>query len=74
MWLDRIPLWFLVIVAVYMLLAPFTPRPHILEKIIMLKDGVLTRPLDMFDLVFHLIPVTLLVIRLVRMVRQRDRG
>ncbi len=74
MWLDRIPLWFLVIVAFYMLLAPFTPMPHVLEKIIMLKDGVLTRPLDMFDLVFHLIPVTLLVIRLVRMVRQRDRG
>jgi len=74
MWLDRIPLWLLVSVAVYMLLAPFTPMPHVLEKIIMLKDGVLTRPLDMFDLVFHLIPVTLLVIRLVRMVRQRDRG
>lgn len=74
MWLDRIPLWFLVIVAFYMLLAPFSPMPHVLEKIIMLKDGVLTRPLDMFDLVFHLIPVTLLVIRLVRMVRQRDRG
>jgi len=74
MWLDRIPLWFLIIVAFYMLLAPFTPMPHVLEKIIMLKDGVLTRPLDMFDLVFHLIPVTLLVIRLVRMVRQRDRG
>ena len=74
MWLDRIPLWFLIIVAFYMLLAPFSPMPHVLEKIIMLKDGVLTRPLDMFDLVFHLIPVTLLVIRLVRMVRQRDRG
>jgi len=35
MWLDRIPLWFLVIVAFYMLLAPFTPMPHVLEKMIM---------------------------------------
>lgn len=68
-WLDRIPLWVLVTVAVYMLLAPFTPMPHFLEKLIMLKEGGLTRPLDIFDLVMHLTPATLLVIRLVRMMR-----
>ncbi|BCS96768.1 hypothetical protein DSLASN_24000 [Desulfoluna limicola] len=56
-----------------MLLAPFTPMPHVLEKFIMLKEGSLTRPLDMFDLVFHLIPATLLAIRLIRMMRRQGR-
>ena len=68
-WLDRIPLWVLVTVAVYMLLAPFAPMPHVLEKLIMLKEGALTRPLDIFDLVMHLTPAVLLAIRLIRKVR-----
>ena len=43
-----------------MLLAPFHPMPHVLEKIIMLKNGQLHRPIDIFDLLFHLAPLLLL--------------
>lgn len=49
-----------------MLLAPFRPMPHVVEKLIMLKKGILTRPIDIFDLFHHFIPAILLVIKIVR--------
>ena len=64
--LDQIPYIPLIIVAVFMLLAPFRPMPHALEKLIMLKNGTLTRPLDIFDLVFHLAPAAILIVKWVR--------
>jgi hypothetical protein len=71
MWsfLDKIPYAILIIFAVIMLLAPFKPMPHVVEKLIMLKNGVLTKPIDIFDLFYHLIPTILLVIKIVRDVR-----
>ena len=34
-------------------LAPFTPQPHLFEKIGMLVNGELSRGIDIFDLFFH---------------------
>jgi len=62
--LDTIPYTMLILVAVFMLLAPFRPMPHVIEKLIMLKKGILTRPIDIFDLFFHLIPTILLAIKI----------
>lgn len=45
--------------------APFYPQPHIVEKIRMLMDGTLNRPLDIFDLVWHACPFALLTYRIV---------
>ena len=59
--LDKIPYTLLIVVAIFMLLAPFRPMPHVIEKIAMLKNGVLTKPIDIFDLIFHLIPTFLLI-------------
>jgi len=61
--LDRIPYPLLIIIAILMLLAPFRPMPHVVAKLIMLKDGSLTRPIDIFDLFYHLIPAILLAIK-----------
>jgi len=71
MWsfLDKIPYAILIIIAVLMLLAPFKPMPHIVEKLIMLKNGVLTKPIDIFDLFYHLVPTILLAMKIVRDVR-----
>jgi hypothetical protein len=71
MWsfLDKIPYAFLIIIAVLMLLLPFKPMPHVVEKLIMLKNGVLTKPIDIFDLFYHLIPTILLAIKIVRDVK-----
>jgi hypothetical protein len=59
-WLDRIPLAWAVLGTIWMALAPFVPEPHLMEKLRMLSQGTLTRPLDMFDLVMHATPLVLL--------------
>ena len=65
-WIDKIPTTGLVIVAVLLALAPFSPEPHLVEKFKMLKAGTLTRPLDIFDVFWHLSPSILLAIKLFR--------
>ena len=68
MWtiLDKIPYSILIIIAVFMILAPFKPMPHVLEKLIMLKNGALTGPIDIFDLFFHLVPSIILLLKIYR--------
>ena len=68
MWLllDKISYPVLIVIAVLMLLAPFKPMPHVVEKLIMLKNHTLTRPLDIFDLFYHLIPSILLLLKIFR--------
>ncbi len=66
-WLDRIPVWILVAVALTLGLAPFVPEPHVWEKLKMLAAGSLARPIDIFDLLWHAAPWLLLAAKLVRM-------
>lgn len=65
-WLDKIPLYVLVIAALTLGLAPFVPQPHLLEKLQMLAAGTLSLPIDIFDLFLHGIPVVLLALKLLR--------
>lgn len=65
-WIDKLPVKALFIVAVFFALAPFQPEPHLFEKLRMLFEGDLTRPIDIFDLFMHGLPIVLLVIRLIR--------
>lgn len=58
--LDAIPYSVLVPVAIALALAPFYPKPHLLEKLQMLFAGDLRRPLDIFDLFLHGAPLALL--------------
>ncbi|GAB4262086.1 MAG: hypothetical protein Kow0013_07230 [Pararhodobacter sp.] len=69
--LDQIPLNILIIAALLLGLAPFTPEPHLWEKLKMLAAGTLTRPIDIFDLLMHATPVVLLVLKLIRMATLR---
>jgi len=64
--LDKIPYGLLIILAVLMFLAPFYPMPHAVEKLIMLKNGTLKRPIDIFDLFLHLSPLILLLIKFLK--------
>ena len=72
MWnfIDRIPYTLLIVLAVFMLLAPFRPMPHVVEKLMMLKDGALHRPIDIFDLFYHLAP---LIVLLMKLYKDRNR-
>ncbi|MDH3870625.1 MAG: RND transporter [Gammaproteobacteria bacterium] len=63
-WLENIPLVVLMPVAVILALAPFQPEPHLWEKLKMLADGTLSRPIDIFDLFLHGAPLVLLVLKL----------
>jgi len=69
--LDKIPYSILIVIAILMLLAPFRPMPHVVEKLIMLKNGNLTRPIDIFDLFFHLIPTILIILKIMRSIKNR---
>ena len=67
MWkfLDYLPYSIIIPAAILMLLAPFQPMPHVMEKLLMLKNGTLNRPVDIFDLLFHTAPLMLLILKIV---------
>jgi hypothetical protein len=65
-WVDKLNVKALLVVAVLLALAPFQPEPHLVEKLRMLYHGDLVRPIDIFDLFLHSLPLVLLVIRLIR--------
>jgi len=52
-WLDKLPWNILIIGSLTLGLAPFIPEPHLFEKIRMLFQGTLSRPIDIFDLLMH---------------------
>lgn len=63
--------WHIIIIICLTLgLAPFTP-PHIFEKLSMLVNGTLKRPIDWFDLFFHGIPWIILIIKIVITIKNR---
>jgi len=64
-WLDNIPWYILIVFSIFLGLAPFVPEPHLLEKLRMLSQGTLSRPLDIFDLCLHGIFPLLLVLKTV---------
>jgi hypothetical protein len=68
MWslLDKIPYTVIIPLAILMFLAPFRPMPHALEKMNMLLNGNLIRPVDIFDLFFHLFPALILLLKIFR--------
>lgn len=52
-WLDKLPWEILIIGSLTLGLAPFYPEPHLIEKLRMLVQGSLSRPIDIFDLFLH---------------------
>jgi hypothetical protein len=65
-WLDDIPYVILIGLAVMMAMLPFQPQPHLVEKLGMLSDGTLSKPIDIFDLLWHLLPTILLLVKFLR--------
>jgi len=70
-WLERIPYLYLIPLAVFLALAPFSPEPHLLEKLKMLFAGTLVKPVDIFDLFLHGAPLLILLLKLFFTVRNR---
>jgi len=68
--IDKIPMQLLIVMTIFLGLAPYFPlmadAPHLITKLDMLVSGALSKPIDIFDLLFHAAAPVLLVIRLVR--------
>ena len=67
--LDRLPWIWLLLLAVWMAIAPITPEAHLVEKLRLLVHGALVRPIDIFDLVMHATPLLLVALKLWRQLR-----
>lgn len=67
-WLDKVSFPILIVASLTLGLAPFMPefKPHLLEKLNMLFDGTLKKPIDIFDLFMHGTPWVLLGLKTVR--------
>ncbi len=63
-WLNKIPYLFIAPLAIFLALAPFSPEPHLWEKLKMLSAGTLVRPIDIFDLFLHATPLVILLLKL----------
>jgi hypothetical protein len=73
-WLDKIPFTLLLVLSLTLGLAPFSPEPHLVEKLRMLAHGDLTRPIDIFDLLLHGAAPGLLLLKIIRSVAAGRRG
>lgn len=71
--LDKVSVWVLLVLAVMLGIAPLGSQPHLLEKLGMLADGTLARPIDIFDLFLHSIFSILLILKLIRMAAKRSQ-
>jgi hypothetical protein len=69
-WLDKIPYVFIAPLAIFLALAPFSPEPHLWEKLKMLSAGTLVRPIDIFDLFLHGSPLVILLLKLLASLRR----
>ena len=61
--LTKLPTPALVFATIFLGLAPFAPEPHLWEKLKMLFDGNLSKPLDIFDFFMHGTPLLLLTLK-----------
>ena len=64
--IDRAPMVWVAGLAIWLAVAPIVPEPHLVEKWRMLSQGTLTRPLDVFDLLLHTVPLLVLLVKLIR--------
>ena len=62
--LDKVPWGIAVLLVLSIGLAPYKP-PHVWEKLLMLSEGTLKRPIDWFDLFMHGAPWVLLILKAV---------
>ncbi len=68
--LDKISWPIVIVLCLTLGLAPFTPEPHIWEKLRMLVAGDLRRPVDIFDMLFHGLPWLVALAKGLRQLRQ----
>ena len=72
--IETMPTLVLAVGAGLLLLAPFVPAPHLVEKFRMFQAGTLHKPLDIADVFVHSSGVIVLLIHFVLRARRRGSG
>ena len=62
--MRKLPWIVLILGSLTLGLAPFSPQPHLFEKIHMLINGELSRGIDFFDLFLHGVFPFLLIVKI----------
>ncbi|MDD9301844.1 MAG: RND transporter [Desulfobacter sp.] len=62
-WIRKLNWNFLIFLCIIPGLTPFTP-PHLFEKLDLVFQGRLIRPIDWFDLIFHGLPWCLAFVKI----------
>lgn len=65
-WIDSLDWPILLIAGFFLAIAPMVPEPHLVEKVRMLSQGTLVKPLDIFDLFMHSAPLVLIATKAIR--------
>lgn len=60
---SSIPLLVFIALCLTLGLSPFVPQPHVIEKLPILLRGELTKMIEIFDLLLHVLPFVLLLIK-----------
>ena len=63
-YINQLPWIIVVILCLTLGLAPYSPQPHLVEKLILLTEGQLNTPVDIFDFLMHLSPFILLILKI----------
>lgn len=72
--LDKIPFRTTIIMTIFLGLAPFMPEPHLWGKLKMLVAGDLVKPIDIFDMFFHMAPGLVLLAKIYRHKTRSDQS
>lgn len=62
--LNQVPWWLVIVLSITLGLAPFSPQPHLFEKLQILSRGELKHLVDIFDLLFHASPFALIFLKI----------
>ena len=63
--LALIPFPVLLVMSVFMFMAPISPEPHFVQKFNWIMSGTGFKPIDVFDVFWHLLPSLILLLKLV---------
>ncbi len=72
-WLDQFPWAVVIIGGLALALAPFSPEPHLWEKLKMWQAGTLHRGIDIFDLALHGAGPVLILLKALRSLSRARR-
>lgn len=63
LWLQRVPYFPVIMLACVMLIAPVNPEPHLVQKFNWLLLGQPFKLIDAFDVLWHLLPTLVLMLK-----------